>query len=56
MKVMPLEGTTMTVPELVRLAEGGAVILTRDGQPLVSVRAAKAKGDADMLADRLYPI
>ena len=38
MKVIPLEGTTMTVPELVQLAERGAVILTRDGQPLVSVR------------------
>jgi hypothetical protein len=38
MKVIPLEGTTMTVPELVQLAEGGTVILTRDGQPLVSVR------------------
>lgn len=38
MKVIPLEGTTLTVPELVRLAEGGAVILTRDGLPLVSVR------------------
>ena len=38
MKVISLEGTTMTVPELVQLVEGGAVILTRDGQPLVSVR------------------
>jgi len=38
MKVVPLEGTTMTVLELVQLVEGGAVILTRDGQPLVSVR------------------
>ena len=38
MKVVPLEGTTMTVPELVELAKGEAVILTRDGQPLVAVR------------------
>ena len=38
MKVIPSEGTTMTVPELVELAEGGTVILTRAGQPLVSVR------------------
>jgi hypothetical protein len=38
MKVVPWEGMTMTVAELVRLVEGGAVILTRDGQPLVSVR------------------
>jgi hypothetical protein len=38
MKVIPLEGITMTVPELVELARGGAVILTRDGQPFVAVR------------------
>ena len=38
MKVVPLEGTTMTVPELVELARGEPVILTRDGQPLISVR------------------
>ena len=38
MKVVPLEGTTMTVPELVELARGEAVILTRDGLPLVAVR------------------
>jgi hypothetical protein len=39
MKVVPLEETRMTVLELVALAEGEAVILTRDGQPLVSVRS-----------------
>ena len=38
MKVVPLEGTRMTVPELVALAKGEAVILTLDGQPLVAVR------------------
>jgi hypothetical protein len=38
MKVVPLEGMTMTVPELVELAKGEAVILTRGGQPLVAVR------------------
>jgi hypothetical protein len=38
MKIVPLEGTTMTVPELVELAKGEAVILTRNGQPLLSVR------------------
>ena len=38
MKVVPLEGSSMTVSELVELAKGEAVILTRDGQPLVSVR------------------
>ena len=29
MKVIPLEGATMTVPELVRLAEQEAVILSQ---------------------------
>jgi hypothetical protein len=38
MKVVPLEGTTMTIPELVELAKGEAVLLTLDGQPLVTVR------------------
>jgi hypothetical protein len=38
MKVVPLEGTTLTVSELVEMAKGEAVILTRDGQPLVTVR------------------
>jgi hypothetical protein len=38
MKVVPLEGSTMTVPELVELAKDEVVILTRDGQPLISVR------------------
>lgn len=38
MKVVPLEGMTMTVPELVELARGEAVILTRNGQPLVAIR------------------
>jgi hypothetical protein len=37
MKVVPIEGSTMTVAELVEMARGGAVILTREGQPLVSV-------------------
>jgi hypothetical protein len=38
MKVVPLEGTTMTLPELVELAKEEAVILTREGQPLVAVK------------------
>ena len=38
MKVVPLEGTAMTVPELVQLVTGGSVVLTRDGQPVVVVR------------------
>ena len=38
MKVVPIEGTTMTVPELIELAKEDAVILTRDGQPLATVR------------------
>jgi hypothetical protein len=38
MKVFPLEGTTLTVPELVELAKSEAVILTKDGRPFVSIR------------------
>jgi hypothetical protein len=38
MKVVPLEGTTLTVSELVEMAKDDAVILTRDGHPLVAVR------------------
>ena len=33
MKVVPLEGMTLTIPELVEMAKGEAIILTRDGQP-----------------------
>jgi len=38
MKVVPLEGTKLTIPDLVEMAKDEAVILTRDGQPLVAVR------------------
>jgi hypothetical protein len=38
MKVVPLEGATITVSELVEQAKGEAVILTLGGQPMVSVR------------------
>ncbi len=38
MKVVPLERTTLTVPELADLVKEGPVILTRDGEPLVAVR------------------
>jgi len=38
MNVVPLEKTTLTVPELVELAQKETVILTRDGQPVVSVK------------------
>jgi hypothetical protein len=38
MKVVPLEGTTLTVPELVELAKEDAVVLTRDGVPVAAVR------------------
>ena len=33
MKVVPLEGTTMTIRELGEFAKDEAIILTRDGQP-----------------------
>lgn len=38
MKVVPLEETTMTVSELVELAQREAIVLTRDGDPVISVR------------------
>jgi len=38
MKVIPLEETSLTVPELADLVKEGPVILTRNGQPLISVR------------------
>ena len=38
MKVVALEETSMTISELIEFAKGEAVILTRDGQPLASVR------------------
>lgn len=38
MKVVPIEGTTMSVADLAELAKDEAVILTRAGQPLVSIR------------------
>lgn len=38
MKVVPLEGSTLTIAELVEMAREGAVILTREGQPLATVR------------------
>jgi hypothetical protein len=38
MKVLPIEGTTMSVLELAELAQHEAVILTRDGLPVVAVR------------------
>jgi len=38
MKVVPLEGARMTLPELVELAKVEAVILTLGGQPLVCVK------------------
>jgi hypothetical protein len=51
MKVVPLEGTTMTVCELVELARGEAVILTRGGEPLISVRELSgADWESAMLA------
>jgi hypothetical protein len=38
MKVVSLEGASITLPELVELARSEAVILTRAGQPVASVR------------------
>lgn len=38
MKVLPLEETTLTVPELAEMVKEGPVILTRDGQPWMTVK------------------
>ncbi len=38
MKVVPLEGTTLTVPELVEMAQGEPYLLTRGGQPLAAIQ------------------
>jgi hypothetical protein len=38
LKVLPLEETTLTVPELEELVKEGPVILTRDGQPWMTVK------------------
>lgn len=38
MKVVPLEHTTITLPEAADLARTGTVILTRNGKPLAAVK------------------
>jgi hypothetical protein len=38
LKIVPLEQTTLTVPELAELVKDGPVILTRNGQPLLAVK------------------
>ena len=38
MKVVPVEESTLTVPELTEMVKDGPVILTRNGQPLLSVK------------------
>jgi hypothetical protein len=38
MKVIPLEQNSLTFPELAEMAKEGTVILTRNGEPLLSVK------------------
>jgi hypothetical protein len=38
MKVVPLEETSLTVPQLAEMVKDGPVILTRNGQPLLAVK------------------
>jgi hypothetical protein len=45
MKVVPPEGATITLPELAGLARGEAIIQTRAGKPLVSVRDVSRSGE-----------
>jgi hypothetical protein len=40
MKVIPLEGSALTVPELEELVRQGPVVLTRNGLPLMTVNDA----------------
>jgi hypothetical protein len=37
MKVVPLEETSLTVPQLEEMVKSGPVVLTRNGQPLLAV-------------------
>jgi hypothetical protein len=38
MKVLPLEETTLTVPDLAELVKEGPIVLTRNGQPWMTVK------------------
>ena len=38
MNVIPLEKTSLTLPEAAALAKNGSVILTRNGEPLAAIR------------------
>jgi hypothetical protein len=37
-KVIPLEKTALTLPDVAELAKDGTVILTQDGKPLAAVK------------------
>jgi hypothetical protein len=38
MKVVPLEKTTLTLPDVADLAKDGPVILTRQGEPVAAIQ------------------
>jgi hypothetical protein len=38
MKVVPVEKTDLTLPELAEMAKAGPVILTRKGEPLAAIK------------------
>ena len=38
MNVIPLEKTSLTLPEAAALAKNGSVILTRNGEPLAAIK------------------
>jgi hypothetical protein len=40
LKILPLEETTLTVPELAEMVKDGPVVLTRNGQPWMTVKDA----------------
>src|SRR5436305_1097108 len=38
MKVIPVEGTNVTLPDVAKLAKEGTVILTKSGKPVAAIR------------------
>jgi hypothetical protein len=49
MKLIAIEDSTMSLPQVVDMAKNGPVILTRDGQPRATVRDL-SKADAERAA------
>ena len=54
MKVVPLEETTLTLPQLEEMVKDGPVVLTRNGQPLLAVNDVSGS-DWESLALASHP-